>query len=33
MGKVAAAKQRAQASLSRYPRGLYARQLREIVEQ
>jgi hypothetical protein len=33
MGKVAAAKQRAQASLARYPRGLYARQLREIVEQ
>jgi len=33
MGKVAAAKQRAQASLSRYPRGLYARQLREIVDQ
>jgi hypothetical protein len=33
LGKVAAAKQRAQASLSRYPRGLYARQLREIVEQ
>lgn len=33
MGKVAAAKQRAQASLSRYPRGLYARQLREIIEQ
>jgi hypothetical protein len=32
MGKVAAAKQRAQASLSRYPRGLYARQLRDIVE-
>ncbi len=33
MGKVAAAKQRAQASLARYPRGLYARQLHEIVEQ
>lgn len=33
MGKVAAAKQRAQASLSRYPRGLYARQLHEIVDQ
>jgi hypothetical protein len=33
MGKVAAAKQRAQASLSRYPRGLYARQLREIIDQ
>lgn len=33
MGKVAAAKQRAQASLSRYPSGLYARQLREIVDQ
>jgi hypothetical protein len=32
MGKVAAAKQRAQASLARYPRGLYARQLREIAE-
>jgi hypothetical protein len=32
MGKVAAAKQRAQASLARYPHGLYARQLREIVE-
>lgn len=32
MGKVAAAKQRAQASLQRYPRGLYARQLRDIVE-
>ncbi len=32
MGKVALAKQRAQASLSRYPSGLYARQLREIVE-
>jgi hypothetical protein len=33
MGKVAAAKQRAQASLSHFPSGLYARQLREIVEQ
>jgi hypothetical protein len=33
MGKVAAAKQRAKASLSRYPSGLYARQLRDIVEQ
>ena len=33
MGKVAAAKQRAQASLARYPSGLYARQLRDIVEQ
>ena len=33
MGKVAAAKQRARASLSRYPSGLYARQLREIAEQ
>lgn len=33
MGKVAAAKQRASASLSRYPSGLYARQLREIAEQ
>jgi hypothetical protein len=33
MGKVAAAKQRATASLSRYPSGLYARQLREIIEQ
>jgi TolA-binding protein len=33
MGKVTAAKQRAKASLSRYPNGLYARQLREIVEQ
>jgi len=32
MGKVAAAKQRAKASLSRYPSGLYARQLREIAE-
>ena len=32
MGKVAAAKQRAQASLSRYPSGLYARQLRDIVD-
>jgi hypothetical protein len=33
MGKVAAAKQRAQASLARYPSGLYARQLREIAER
>lgn len=33
MGKVASAKQRAQASLSRYPSGLYARQLREIAER
>jgi hypothetical protein len=33
LGKVAAAKQRAQASLSRYPNGLYARQLREIAER
>jgi len=32
MGKVAAAKQRAKVSLSRYPSGLYARQLREIAE-
>jgi hypothetical protein len=30
MGKVAAAKERAQQSLSRYPHGLYARQLRDI---
>jgi hypothetical protein len=33
MGKVAAAKSRAQASLARYPSGLYARQLREIAER
>ena len=33
MGKVAAAKQRAKSSLTRYPSGLYARQLRDIVEQ
>jgi hypothetical protein len=33
MGKLAGAKQRAQASLSRYPNGLYARQLRDIVDQ
>jgi hypothetical protein len=33
MGKVAAAKQRAQGSLTRYPNGLYARQLREIAER
>jgi hypothetical protein len=32
MGKVAAAKARAEASLARYPKGLYARQLREIAE-
>jgi hypothetical protein len=32
MGNVAAAKQRAQASLRRYPNGLYARQLRDIVD-
>jgi hypothetical protein len=31
MGKTAAAKERANASLRRYPNGLYARQLREIV--
>jgi hypothetical protein len=30
MGNVAAARTRAQASLKRYPNGLYARQLREI---
>jgi hypothetical protein len=33
MGKVAAAKARAEASLQRYPGGLYARQLREITER
>jgi hypothetical protein len=33
MGDVGAAKRRARASLSRYPSGLYARQLRAIVEQ
>ncbi len=33
MGKVSAAKARAQASLLRYPSGLYARQLREIAER
>jgi hypothetical protein len=33
MGKASAAKDRAKASLRRYPNGLYARQLREIVEQ
>jgi hypothetical protein len=33
MGKSSAAKARAKASLSRYPSGLYARQLREIVER
>lgn len=32
MGKVAAAKERARQSLSSYPNGLYARQLREIAE-
>ena len=32
MGKGAAAKERARQSLSRYPNGLYARQLREIAE-
>ena len=32
MGKVSAAKERARASLSRYPNGIYARQLREIAE-
>jgi hypothetical protein len=32
MGKAAAAKQRAQASLQRYPNGIYARQLREIID-
>ncbi len=32
MGKAAAAKERARQSLSRYPNGLYARQLREIAE-
>ncbi len=32
MGKVAAAKDRARASLGRYPNGIYARQLREIAE-
>ncbi|HKY35106.1 MAG TPA: hypothetical protein VJN18_04135 [Polyangiaceae bacterium] len=33
MGKVAAAKERARQSLSRYPNGLYARQLREIADR
>jgi hypothetical protein len=33
MGDVGGAKRRARASLSRYPSGLYARQLRAIVEQ
>jgi hypothetical protein len=33
MGKVTAAKSRAEASLKRYPSGLYARQLREISER
>jgi hypothetical protein len=33
MGKVSAAKARAEASLQRYPGGLYARQLREISER
>jgi hypothetical protein len=33
MGNAAAAKQRAEASLKRYPKGLYARQLREIIER
>lgn len=33
MGNTAAAKQRARASLARYPSGLYARQLRDIVNQ
>lgn len=33
MGKVTAAKQRARASLARYPSGLYERQLRAIAEQ
>ena len=32
MGKVSAARERAKQSLSRYPSGLYARQLREIVQ-
>lgn len=32
MGKMSAAKERARASLSRYPNGIYARQLREIAE-
>lgn len=33
MGNTAAAKQRAEASLKRYPKGLYARQLSEIIER
>jgi len=33
MGNTAAAKQRAEASLKRYPTGLYLRQLREIIER
>lgn len=33
MGKTSAAKERAKQSLKRYPSGLYARQLREILEQ
>jgi hypothetical protein len=33
MGDVSGAKRRARASLSRYPSGLYARQLRAIAEQ
>jgi hypothetical protein len=32
MGNVAAAKERARVSLTRYPNGLYARQLREIAD-
>lgn len=32
-GNTAAAKQRAQAALKRYPNGIYARQLRDIVER
>ena len=32
MGKASAAKERARASLGRYPNGIYARQLREIAE-
>lgn len=33
MGKVSAAKARAEASLQRYPSGLYTRQLREIADR
>jgi hypothetical protein len=33
MGNASAAKERARASLSRYPNGLYARQLREITQR